>query len=35
MATLVVTYPLTGGALFDSDYHVRSHLPLVRQKWAA
>lgn len=35
MATLTVSYPLTPGARFDADYYVATHLPLVREKWAA
>lgn len=35
MAILLVTYPATVGARFDADYYVTTHIPLVREKWAA
>jgi uncharacterized protein (TIGR02118 family) len=33
MTTFLVTYPLTAGARFDTDYYVAQHMPLVRDSW--
>lgn len=35
MTWFVVTYPVREGAKFDADYYVATHMPLVRDKWAA
>jgi uncharacterized protein (TIGR02118 family) len=33
MATLMVLYPNSDGAKFDSEYYSASHIPLVQQVW--
>ena len=33
-AALMVTYPADGGARFDRDHYVATHLPLVRAAFA-
>ncbi|WP_333840640.1 EthD family reductase [Novosphingobium sp.] len=33
MATIVVSYPATEGARFDTDYYTASHIPLVHKVW--
>lgn len=33
MIVVSVLYPASGGETFDHDYYMRSHIPLVRQRW--
>lgn len=35
MFVVTVTYPNEAGSTFDFDYYLRSHMPLVRTRWAA
>lgn len=33
MPIIAVMYPSAGGATFDEGYYMRTHIPLVRQRW--
>ena len=33
MMTVAVMYPAAGGATFDHDYYMATHIPLVRRLW--
>lgn len=33
MLTVAVMYPAAGGATFDHDYYMATHIPMVRRLW--
>lgn len=35
MLIITVMYPSTGGARFDENYYMQSHIPLVQQRWGS
>jgi len=35
MVVIAVMYPHAGGAAFDLDYYMQSHIPLVRRLWSS
>lgn len=34
MTTLIVSYPSTEGGMFDREYYLSTHAPLVRSAWS-
>ncbi|WP_338465647.1 EthD family reductase [Novosphingobium sp. ZN18A2] len=33
MASIVVSYPRSGGTKFDADYYAKTHVPLAQKTW--